>query len=172
MSDNNTTSASAGRSRNRLLTVMFLLFAAGCVLAQPSLSDAVQLRLEMFVVTEQDGQEHYTASITARAGQTVEYRILAVNHGDEALQAGTVIITVPIPADTTYRPNSATPVSEDVLVEFRSGDSDYMSPPVFVLVDGNRTIADPTDYTGVRWTLLEEMQPGEEREFSFRVTVD
>ena len=156
----------------RVLIACSLLLVSAGAFAQEDLSSAVQLRLEMFVVTEQDGQEQYTASITARAGQTVEYRIQAVNHSSEALQAGTVIITVPVPADTTYQPNSATPVSEAVLLEFRSGDSDYMAPPVFVAVDGNRSIANASSYSGVRWTLLEAMEPGEEREFSFRVTVD
>lgn len=152
---------------------LLLLFGtvAGTALAQ-DLSSAVQLRLEMFVVTQVEGQEQYTASITARAGETVEYRILAVNHAQEALQAGTVIITVPIPSDTTFLQNSAVPVSEDVLVEFRAEGSEFMTPPVFVVDNGNRRLAGADEYTGVRWTLLTPLAPGAEREFSFRVTVD
>lgn len=156
----------------RTLAALCLLLFVAVGLAQDDLSNAVQLRLEMFVVSERDGQEQYTPSITARAGQVVEYRILAVNHATVPLQAGTVIVTVPIPADTTYLENSAVPRSEDVLLEFRAADSDYMTPPVFVIVDGERSIAQASDYSGVRWTLLQTMQPGEERQFSFRVTVN
>lgn len=158
--------------RVTLLLCLALLFAvSGQVLSQ-DLSSQVQLRLEMFVVTTENGQEQFTPSITAREGQTVEYRILAVSHASEPLQAGTVTVTVPIPGDTTFQVNSAVPVSENVLVEFRVGDSEFMVPPVFVETDGNRRIAPPTEYTSVRWTLLDEFQPGEQRQFSFRVTVN
>lgn len=154
-----------------LLGCLLLGAVAQSVFAQ-DLSSSVQLRLEMFVVTTVDGQEQYTASITARAGETVEYRILAVNHAEETLQAGTVIITVPIPGDTSFEQNSAVPVSDEVLVEFRALDSDYMTPPVFVVEEDERRIATADEYSGIRWTLLTPMEPGEEREFSFRVTVN
>lgn len=158
--------------RLKLAAAAWLLLAVFAMAQGQDLSSAVQLRLEMFVVTEVDGQEQFTASITAREGQTVEYRIMAINHATEALQAGTVTITVPIPGDTTFQQGSAVPISEDVLVEFRSGDSDFMVPPVFIDVDGNRQIANASQYDGIRWTLLDAMQPGEERQFSFRVTVN
>lgn len=162
----------ANRFLLSLLLSGVLLLLLQPAAAQQDLSSSVQLRLEMFVVSEVDGREQYTPSITARAGETVEYRILAVNHAAETLQAGTVIITVPIPSDTTFQQDSATPVSDDVLVEYRAADTEYMVQPVFVVEDGNRRIASAAEYTGVRWTLLTPMAPGEEREFSFRVTVD
>lgn len=155
-----------------LVALVWLLLASAAVALGQDLSSSVQLRLEMFVVSEVDGAEQFTASITAREGQTVEYRIMATNHATEALQAGTVTITVPIPSDTTFQANSAMPVSENLLLEYRSGDSDFMEPPVFVVVDDNRVIAPASEYSGIRWTVLEPMQPGEERQFSFRVTVN
>lgn len=156
----------------RLVAVAWLLLALTAMAQGQDLSTSVQLRLEMFVVTEVEGQEQFTASITAREGQTVEYRIMAINHSTAALQAGTVTITVPIPGDTTFQQGSAVPISEDVLVEYRSGESEFMSPPVFIEVDGTRQIANASEYDGIRWTLLDTMQPGEERQFSFRVTVN
>ena len=162
----------AERTRRLILIAATLLLTLGTAGLAQDLSSQVQLRLEMFVVTVDNGQERFTPSITAREGQVVEYRILAVSHATEPLQAGTVTVTVPIPADTTYQVNSAVPVSEAVLVEFRALDGEYMAPPVFIETDGNRRSAPPTEYSGIRWTLLDVFQPGEEREFSFRVTVD
>lgn len=172
MTDKPPASAPNPLRRLKVGAVAWLLLAFFAMAQGQDLSSAVQLRLEMFVVTQVEGQEQFTASITAREGQTVEYRIMAINHSTEALQAGTVTISVPIPGDTTFQQGSAVPISEDVLVEYRSGDSDFMSPPVFVEADGNRQIANASEYNGIRWTLLDTMQPGEERQFSFRVTVN
>src|SRR5690625_2568228 len=119
-----------------LLGLLLLLGSLGGRALAQDLSSAVQLRLEMFVVSEVDSQEQYTPSITARAGETVEYRIVAVNHAQETLQAGTVIITVPIPSDTTYLQNSAVPVSDEVMVEFRADGSVFMSPTGFAVGNG------------------------------------
>ncbi|HLR45921.1 MAG TPA: hypothetical protein VK092_02110 [Deinococcales bacterium] len=155
--------------------LLLLLFAAaGSVSAQSAEngSGAVQLSLEMYVVTDEDGSEEYTASITARAGETVEYRIRAVNNSDDELQAGSVVVTVPIPDDTAYQQDSALPFSDEVLLEFSAGDDDFRAPPVFVTDGDSRRIAQPGEYGAVRWTLLVPFASGAEREFSFRVTVD
>src|SRR5690625_566612 len=126
----------ANRFLLSLLLSGVLLLLLQPAAAQQDLSSSVQLRLEMFVVSEVDGREQYTPSITARAGETVEYRILAVNHAAETLQAGTVIITVPIPSDTTFQQDSAVPVSDEVMVEFRADGSVFMSPTGFAVGNG------------------------------------
>lgn len=168
-------------SRHRFLfpllaSVLLLgLFLGGPAAAQPDREayGAVQLSLEMYVVTTgEDGQEKYTASITARAGQTVEYRILALNSSGEMLQAGSVVVTVPIPADTSYQQDSALPFSDEVLLEFSADGEEYRSPPVFITDGDSRRIARADEYLAVRWTLLVPFAPGAEEQFSFRVTVD
>ena len=153
---------------------LFVLFAASAAAQSEREADgAVQLSLEMYVVTVEDsGQEKYEASITARAGQTVEYRILAINASEEELQAGSVVVTVPIPADTSYQQGSALPLSDEVLLEFSAGEDEFRTPPVFVTDGDSRRTARPEEYAAVRWTLLVPFAADAEREFSFRVMVD
>ncbi len=155
-----------------LLMVLLLLCAAAVAQGDPS--DAVQLRLEMYLVTVEDGQETFTASITARPGQVVEYRILATNTSNEELQPGSVVVTVPVPGGARFLANSAAPVSQEVLVEYTAEGAGYMEPPVIIEIeaDGSRRTASQDEYRGVRWTLLNPMAPNAEVVLSFRVTVE
>jgi uncharacterized repeat protein (TIGR01451 family) len=159
----------------RILLLVALLLAL--VVAQSD--NPVSVRLEIFVVsqvTQEDGslKESFKPSQTARPGQTVEYRLFAKNEDETNLPAGTVVITGPIPDGTTFVPNSATPNSEDILTEYSADGENFQNSdsPLMIETDGNREIVDPLDYKAVRWTLLSELQPGQEVQFVYRITVN
>ncbi|MEM7739105.1 MAG: hypothetical protein AAF267_25380, partial [Deinococcota bacterium] len=76
----------------------------------------VSVDLEIYVVSEVTGssgalEERFSEASTARPGQTVEYRLVVQNIDDTTLPAGTVVVTGPIPAETTFLAGSATPSS-------------------------------------------------------------
>jgi uncharacterized repeat protein (TIGR01451 family) len=133
--------------------------------------------MEIYVVsqvTRDDGtrEDRFTPATEARPGQTVEYRLIVRNVSEETLPPGIVVITAPVPEGTQFVPNSATPEHR------RAADRVLRRPRrhlrrdnVFVGLGDHRTIADPTAYTTVRWTLLEEMEPGAELTLVYRVTV-
>lgn len=158
---------------------IFLIFIAFCSLILAQSDNPVSVRLEIFVVsqvTEEDGsvKESFKPSQTARPGQTVEYRLFAKNEDDTNLPAGTVVITGPIPDGTTFVPNSATPNSEEVLTEYSADGQNFQNSdsPIMTEKDGKKEIVDPTAYKAVRWTLLNELQPGQEVQFVYRITVN
>src|SRR5690606_5818963 len=91
----------------RLSVVAALLFLLGASLAQED--NAVEVRVEIYVVSEVQGTEQFTQATTARPGQVVEYRLFAVNRSETTLPAGTVKVTGPVPEGTTFVPNSETP---------------------------------------------------------------
>ncbi len=156
----------------RRITVILgavLLLCTGLALAQVN---PVQLSVTMYAVEDGDGSERLQESTTARRGQVVEYRIRAVNGGSTALQAGTVVVTIPVPEGVIFLANSARPVTEDILIEYQAPGADYMTAPVLAEVDGVRTVAQPDSYTGVRFTLLAPMAAGQEEVFTFRVIVN
>jgi uncharacterized repeat protein (TIGR01451 family) len=147
------------------------------ILAQNN--NPVSVRLEIFVVsqvTQEDGsvKETFKPSQTARPGQTVEYRLFAKNEDETNLPAGTVVITGPIPDGTTFVPNSATPNSDNLLTEYSADGENFQNSdsPLMVEKDGKKEIVDPTLYKAVRWTLLTELQPQQEVEFVYRITVN
>jgi uncharacterized repeat protein (TIGR01451 family) len=139
----------------------------------------VSVRLEIFVVsqvTNEDGsiKETFKPSQTARPGQTVEYRLFAKNEDASNLPAGTVVITGPIPEGTTFVPNATTPNSDEVLTEYSADGETFQDSdtPLMMEKDGKKEIVDPSAYKAVRWTLLKELQPEQEVQFVYRITVN
>lgn len=166
----------------RLAFVFLLLIGAGLALAQNQvegqddeefIADPIEVRVEVFVVNEVQGEEQLRPATTARPGQVVEYRLTAVNRSPDTLPSGSVEIVGPVPDQTTYVANSATPATEQILTEYSAdGGQNYSEEPVLVGAEDDRDVAEPDSYTHIRWTLLEPMEPGQEETFFYRVTVD
>jgi uncharacterized repeat protein (TIGR01451 family) len=159
----------------KLVPFVVALLLAGSVSAQAT--NPVQVEMEIYVVsqvTRDDGtrEDRFTRATEARPGQTVEYRLIVRNVSEETLPPGIVVITAPVPEGTQFVPNSATPSTEVLLTEFSAdGGATFAESNVFVGLGDRRSIADPTAYTTVRWTLLEEMEPAAELTLVYRVTV-
>lgn len=159
----------------KFLTVLWLVTLATWVLAQ---DNPVAVRIESYIVdviTTEGGlrQETFIPATTARPGQVVEYRVFVTNRGNTTLPAGTVLVIGPIPEGTVYLDLSATPTSERLLTEFSAdGGNTYMEPPVLLTApDGTRRVAEPSEYTAIRWTLLFPLEPNQEETLFYRVTV-
>jgi uncharacterized repeat protein (TIGR01451 family) len=136
-------------------------------------ANPVEVRLEIFLVSEVQGTEQFRPATTARPGQVVEYRLTAVNRSQDTLPRGTVEIVGPIPDRTTYVVNSATPSSDKILAEYSAdGGQTFTEEPVLLGAADERRVAEPQTYDAVRWTLLVPMEPGQEEAFFYRVTVD
>jgi uncharacterized repeat protein (TIGR01451 family) len=153
-----------------------MLLISSFVLTQ---DNPVTVSLEIFVVSQVTGAdgkitEEFKASQTARPGQMVEYRLKAKNEGDTTLPAGTVIITGPVPDGTTFVANSATPKDERILTEYSADGTNFSDAesPILAGSGNDRTVVDPKDYKAVRWTLLVPLEPGQEEQFVYRVTVN
>lgn len=145
--------------------------------AEPVAVNPVAIELEVYVVsqvTRDDGtrEERFTEASEARPGQTVEYRLIVRNVGDETLPAGIVVVTGPVPEGTQFVAFSATPSDEGLLTEFSADrGTTFYETNVFVGQGEQRRIAEPTSYDAVRWTLLEEFEPGQAFTLVYRVTV-
>ena len=141
----------------RLIFLLILLVSIG--FAQ---DDAVSVTADIFLVSTVDGEETFVETTEARPGQIVEYRLTATNTEELALPPRSVTVLGPIPETFSYVPDSATPSGEDYVLEGSSDGTSFAEP------DANDT---QTNYTLVRWTLLNELEPGAEVELSYRVTV-
>lgn len=152
---------------------MLLMFVTGLSLAQDETDQVVEIKLEIFLVSQVQGTEQFRPATSARPGQIVEYRLTAVNTSEETLPAGIVEIIGPIPANTTFVPNSAKPSSERLLTEYSAdGGQTFSEEPVLIGEEPNREVAEPTSYDTIRWTLLVPMEPDQEEAFFYRVKVD
>lgn len=162
-------------NRSWLIPIIVALLFASPVLAQ---ENPISVRVEIYIVsmvTRDDGarEERFEPATQARPGQIIEYRLVVRNISRITQPAGVVQLFGPVPAGTTFVPFSATQSGETRLTEFSAdGGETFAEANVFIEVDGDRAIADPTEYTTVRWTLLEELEPDVERVLRYRVTVN
>lgn len=171
----NPTVSRSHRSR-RLAVAAVLAVLVGLALAQAP-SNPITFRSEIYVVsqvTADDGsrEERFTSATSAIPGQVVEYRIFATNSGETTLPAGRVQIFGPVHDGMSYVANSATPSSDRVLTEFSVDGTNFSDGPVLVGEGSDRRVADPDEYTTIRWTLLVPMEPGQEEPFIYRVMIE
>ncbi len=157
-----------------LLTLFALLAAA---FAQ-STANPITFRSEIYIVSEvtaSDGskEERFSAATSAIPGQVVEFRIIATNGGETTLPAGRVQIYGPVDAGMAYIGNSATPSAENrLLTEFSVDGTEFSEPPVLVDDTDGRRVAEPGEFTMIRWTLLTPMEPGQEVTLVYRVVIE
>ena len=146
--------------------IIALVSVLGVVFAQ---DNPVSVRIEAYIVsqvTADDGSitERFSESSTARPGQVVEYRVFATNDDATTLPPESVSVLGPIPESSVYVDGSATPTSERVRTEFSLDGESYSEAP--------ETTEGPTTYQAVRWTLLVPLEPGQEENFAYRVTIN
>lgn len=157
----------------RFVLATMLALGAALAFAQDAAENPVEVRLEIFLVSEVQGKEQLRPATSARPGQVVEYRLTALNRSEETLPSGTVEIIGPIPPRTAYVANSAKPSSERILTEYSAdGGETFSEEPVLVGDEDDRRVVEPENYDAVRWMLLIPMEPGQEESFFYRVTVE
>lgn len=92
-------------------------------------------------------------------GEVVYYTLRVRNPGDRA--AHDVIVTKPVPANTTYLAGSATGPGATVTLSIDGGLT--FEPPERLVIDdaeGGRRPAPPERYTHIRWQLRHPLAPG------------
>ena len=156
------------RLRAVLLSTLFLfVLLSGAAFAQGD--NPIEVRIEAYIVsqvTAEDGSvtERFSESSTARPGQVVEYRVFATNTDETTLPEESVSVNGPIPDSSTYVPGSATPSSEEVRTEYSLDGEAFSEAP--------ETTEGETAYRAVRWTLLTPLEPQQEEQFVYRVTIN
>lgn len=163
-------------ARQLLPLLAFALVAAFFGSATAQNTNPITFRSEIYVVSQvtlDNGtkEERFTAATQAIPGQVVEYRIFATNSGETTLPAGVVQIYGPVQSGMEFVANSATPSSSEVLTEFSVDGVNFSEAPLLVGPTTDRRVAEPAEYTMIRWTLLVPMEPGQEEPFYYRVVL-
>lgn len=144
---------------------------ANAVAAEPPVLSTMQA---LIVDTDDDGNEVFRAAETVDPGQIIEYRIVHKNQSSEALSG--FIVTGPIPDGTHYLADSAS-VEDSSLFQVKVPGEDWQGEPAYKTIvkdDGEeeRVLADPSEYTGIRWTLTSALPDEATAEGSYRVRVN
>jgi uncharacterized repeat protein (TIGR01451 family) len=160
--------------RNTLITalVVVLHLAAGPALAQSNpilLKNVAETEVE--VRNSQGVVEKKRVPVDkAIPGTEVIYTTTFTNNG--AKPAGNIVITNPVPANTTYVAGSAFGDNTDVTFSIDSGKTYLPADKLRVrTADGRERAAVPANYTHIRWTYRGELAPARTGTASFRAVI-
>lgn len=160
------------RAGSTVLTLIALLLscAAASAQAEVTLSNDVQ-KVETFVDGDGAAQRRLVPADSVVPGDELRYTIRFVNNGTESVDAGSIVITNPIPDDTEYLDGTAFGSGTNISFSTDAGSSFGEPDQLTVVPDGSvaPTPAAARDYTTIRWEFTPTLAPGESSHVSFNV---
>lgn len=149
------------------MVATFGLLLAVSAAAEVKLENSVK-KVEAFVNEAGAVERRLVDADRVVPGDELRYSIRFRNRGTEVIDAGSVVITNPVPADTEYLEGSAFGAGTAILF---SVDGEHFDVPeaLTVLLNGEEVIASAKDYQAIRWTFLPELAPSEEGFVTFNV---
>jgi len=105
-------------------------------------------------------------------GDDVRYTITFVNGGDKPVDAGTVVVTNPVPEHTHYIADSAFGSGTTITYSVDGGRTFHPAADLMVVRDGVKVPATAEDYTTIRWKFAPALAPAAQSFVSFNVRLD
>ncbi|MEE4360549.1 MAG: hypothetical protein V2I63_03385 [Pseudomonadales bacterium] len=145
---------------NIALLSLAAVAALGHALDDMRLVTGVQ-KVEAFVNEAGERSTRLVEAASVVPGDELRYTVTFANEGAEVVDAGTVVITNPVPDNTVYLDGSAFGAGTAITFSidgatFASAEELFVTEP-----DGARRLARPEEYTHVRWTFAPALEPGE-----------
>lgn len=138
------------------------------VFAAVEMSDNVQ-KVERYVDDSGQVQRRFVDAAQVIPGDELRYTITFENGGRDAIDAGSIVITNPLPNNTVYVDGSA--FGSGTVIEYSADDGESFAPAETLTVqrDGAEVPASAADYTTIRWTFEPSLEAGEKSHVSFDV---
>ena len=153
-----------------LITTLCLIAAAATsatTAAQVTLENSVQ-KVETFVNEAGEPQRRLVDADSVVPGDELHYTITFANDGGETVDAGSVVITNPIPDETEYMDGTAFGSGTDIV--YSLDGKNFTAPEALtVMVEGVETPVMAKDYRSIRWVFRPALEPGETSNVSFSV---
>lgn len=160
--------ARAGRPGRAIFLSLALLLAAPLAAAQVALDNSVK-KVETFLDEDGVPQRRLVDVESVVPGDELRYTITFTNQGAENVDAGSIVITNPIPNDTEYLDGTAFGSGTDITFSTDAGGSFDDPDQLSVARSGTSVPAMAKDYTTIRWQFNPELKPGETSFVSFNV---
>jgi uncharacterized repeat protein (TIGR01451 family) len=143
-----------------------LFFASTAEAKQKHVELEAKAELEVEVVNE-DGEKtiQRVPAVKVMPGEIVVYTITAKNVGAEP--ATNVVITDPVPEHMDYT-GSVTGDGASITFSIDGGKTYDVANALTVPVGGGEKPAPPEDYTHIRWTFNDALEPGSTHSVEFR----
>lgn len=158
-----------------ILTISVLVFTAVASQAEEgSIKLTALSEVDIEVINDKGEKEIKrvdAASAKVVPGDTVIFSVLYENVGKEATD--NVVITNPVPEHMTYL--SGTASGEAASIDFSVDKGATYKLPKDLRIknkEGKEVLAEPSDYTDIRWTLNGPLPSGAKGAVSFRATLN
>ena len=102
-------------------------------------------------------------------GDTLQYVISFSNKGTTVVDAGSIIITNPLPPDTVYVEGSAQGAGTQISYSVDSGATFGQPADLKVIRDDVEVAAQAADYTTIRWAFKHALEAGKTGDVMFSV---
>jgi uncharacterized repeat protein (TIGR01451 family) len=156
-----------GAGAVRLFVLISSLLLPAYAAAEVKLENAVQ-KVEISVNEEGETQRRLVDAISVVPGDELRYTITFTNTGTDVVDAQSVVITNPIPADTEYLEDTAFGAGTEIV--FSLDGEVFAEPEALTVVEqGVEVSAAAKEYRSIRWTFQPELKPGESSYVSFNV---
>ena len=99
----------------------------------------------------------------------LHYTITFTNEGVETVDAGSIVITNPLPEETEYLQGSAFGAGTDITFSVDGGSTFAEPEALEVEREGEVQTAQPADYTTIRWVFKPALDPGQTGDVTFDV---
>ena len=158
------------RTMLRTVCAIALSLVANVAVAEGEivLGNAVQ-KVEYFTAADGSTQSRLVDAAEVVPGDELAYTITFENVSDAVtIDAGSVVITNPVPPEVAYL--EATAFGAGTTITYSADDGSLFGSPDQLLIagpDGDR-IADPSEYTHIRWVFEPALEPGQRGSVSFR----
>ena len=156
---------------SRASIVLAALLAAGFstpVLAQVELKTTVN---KVVIETGEDDKpvRRLVEAANVVPGDTLQYVISFSNKGTDVVDAGSIVITNPLPPDTVYLEGTAQGSGTDISFSVDSGTTFGQPGDLKVMKDDVQTAAQAADYTTIRWAFKQALEAGKTGDVTFSV---
>ena len=130
----------------------------------------VTSKVQKLVVTNRNGKKvaSYVPAAKVLPGETVQYNTFFQNVGNQP--TSNINIVNPIPKHTVYLPNTAQ--GQNTVVSFSVNGGKSYAPKAALKVrgrDGKVRVAQPADYTHVKWQYRGNLAPKATKSVGFKV---
>lgn len=156
--------------KQKYLLLITLLLSLSNVYAQNS----IEVKSEAFKrveVTNPDGKTEYKMlkPEIAIPGDEIFYVNTIKNNGNES--ASNIKIDNPVPTNSVYVDGSAFGSGTDILFSVDKGKTFNTPNNLYLIRGGEKVLADPDEYTHIRWIFKPELPPGKQSKVTFKAVI-
>ena len=169
MKTNMKTNMNLNTARYTIAALLFVMIGLQAA-ADVNLNTSVQ-KVQAYLTEDGQRKTRLVPAEEIVPGDELRYVIEYSNVGDLPVDQGSIVITDPIPNDTIYVTGTAFGSGTEISFSVDEGGEFSAEQDLRIEKNGVDTLANPEDYTTIRWKFGPVLEPGQKGHVSFNVVL-